>query len=484
MALNHRPDHSMTVPPEGAARARRTMSRICHLALAVLALPVVIGATGSARQWAALAAAFAAICAIILPTHWLLYAVILAIPFDNFAVPIGPLSISVSDALLVVIAVRWLFAVLHRGGRIARSELYAPAVVFYALLLPSFFVTSDLAVSLRQAFSILMMLLTAIIAANLLHSERRLAGAATAVLVASAIISALALVQLWVWSRYHVSPFRTSMDVATLGGLRLLRLTATYFDPNYFALYLIGPIIIGLFVALEGRGSLRYRTFVWSVVVLDLAVFLMTFSRGGWVTLLAFMAVFVLLRARARSGAVWAVMLVGVMIAAPVAAAVLVRMNPASISNRSSLMQLGLEVMEQHPLTGTGLGTFRHLPRNPFGKPSHSIYLQVGADAGIPALLAFLGLGLVVMLNAIRALRVAPAGRTRAVLLGATYALGCIAVQGAFLDALIAKYLWVFVGMASAAAAVARESHAAVPSPAPLSQAGEPGSPPPLAQEA
>jgi O-antigen ligase len=439
------------------------------------ALALSIGDASPARPLLlAAAAVLAAACAVILPTHWLLYVVIVAIPFDNFAVPVGPLSVSVSDGLLVIIAVRWLLAVLHRGGRIARSELYAPAAVFYALLLPSFFVTFDLAASLRQGFSILMMLLTAILAGNLLRSERRLMGAATAVLIASAAISALALVQLWVWNRYQISPFQPNVDVVTLGGLKMLRLTATYFDPNYFALYLIGPLVVGLFVALDGQRSARYRAFAWSIVLLDLAVFLMTFSRGGWVTLLAFMTLFVLLRARAPGRAVWAVMLIAVIVAAPVVASVLVQMNPQSILNRTSLLQLGLEVMTQHPLTGTGLGTFRYLPENPLGKRTHSIYLQVGADAGVPALLAFLWLALVVAFNAVRGLRVAPRGPTRAVLLGTACALGCLAIQGAFLDALIAKYLWIFVGMASAAAAVARESHSPASEPAASPEAGGP----------
>jgi len=241
----------------------------------------------------------------------------------------------------------------------------------------------------------------------------------------------------------------------------------------------MGPIILGLFVALEGHMSQRYRTFVWSVVALDLVVLLLTFSRGGWVTLLAFMVVFVLLRAKAPSRSLWLAMLVIALVAAPLVATVLVQINPASVFYRLALQKQGVEVMTEHPLTGTGLGTFRYLPQNRLRSPTHSIYLQIGADAGIPALMAFLGLGLVVMLNAVRALRVAQPGPTRAVLLGIIYALGCLAIQAALLDALIAKYLWIFIGMASAAAAVARAEHspeeASTPAPQPISPLGQEG---------
>ncbi|UCH32937.1 MAG: O-antigen ligase family protein [Armatimonadota bacterium] len=461
--MNGRPDRRRRGAGRVVAmRFPRTFALPCAAAPGLcLALALPGGGDATRGAVTALAVAAGGVLAVLLPVRWLLYGVILAIPFDNYAVPVGPLGISVSDALLVVVTLRWLLAVLYRRGRIARSELYAPAALFYVLLLPSFFVTFDLGLSLRQAFSILMMLLTAVVVANLLRGPGRLMGAATALLVGSAIMSLLGFAQLLVWMRYHVSPFQPNVDVVRLGGITFLRLTATYFDPNYFALYLIAPIVLGLFVALESGASRRYKTFAWLVVLADLALFVMTFSRGGWLTLLAFMGVYVLLRARARPRGAWVAMLVAVIIAAPLVAGVLVGINPTSVVHRLSLLQLGAEVMTEHPLTGAGLGTFRHLPENRLARPSHSTYLQIGADAGVIALLGFLCLALVVAVNAIRALRVARSEPTRAILLGTIYALGCLALQGSLLDALIAKYLWILVGMSSAAAAVARSERAA-----------------------
>lgn len=425
-----------------------------------MALWLPPGLSSSSAQVALLALAAAiAVSVILVPLQWLLYGVILAIPFDNFSLPVGPLGISVSDGLLAVLALRWLLVVAQRGGRIARAELYAPAALFFALLLPSFFVTSDYALSARHAFAILMMLTTALVATNLLRSELRLRHAVTAFLVASAVISLLALAQMYLWLRYQISPFQSDLNAAHIGGMTFLRLTGTYLDPNYLALYLIGPIVLGLFVALEQPASRRYSAFVWGALALDVAVFLMTFSRGGWVTMVIFMAAFVLLRARAPSRGLWLTMLIAVLVAGPLLARVFVQINPSSVVSREVLQKLGVEVMTEHPLAGVGLGTFKYLPQNPLHGPTHSIYLQVGADAGIPALLAFLGLGLVVMINAVRALRVAPAGSTRAILVGSVYALGCMAIESAFLDALIVKYLWVLVGIVSAAAAVARASY-------------------------
>jgi len=443
------------------ARAWSGAAPYASLGLALpLALAAPFGSSSSSLQIAlfALAAALA-ITVVLVPLQWLLYGVILAIPFDNLSLPVGPLGISVSDALLVVLVLRWLLVVAQRGGRIARSEIYAPATLFFALLLPSFLVTSDYALSARHAFAILMMLTTALVATNLLRSEGRLRHAVTAFMVASAVISLLALAQLYLWLRYHISPFQWDLNAAHIGGMTFLRLTGTYVDPNWLALYLIGPIVLGLFVALEQPASRRYKAFVWAALALDTAVFLMTFSRGGWVTLLAFMVVFVLLRARAPSRGLWLAMVIAVLVAAPLLATMFVEINPSSVRSREVLQELGAEVMTEHPLAGTGLGTFKYLPQNPFHGPTHSIYLQIGADAGIPPLVAFLWLGLVVMVNAVRALRVAPAGSTRAILVGSVYALGCIAIEGAFLDALIVKYLWVLVGIISAAAAVARADH-------------------------
>lgn len=403
-----------------------------------------------------LGAVVAGALALLLPAQWALYGVMLAIPFDNYAVAVGPLGISVSDLLLVVVGARWAFTALRRRACVVRSELYLPAALFYIALLPSFFVTFDLRVSVRQAFSILMMLLTMVLAATLLRSRARLAGAVTTTLVASLAMSLLALFQLYVFLRYRVAPWQPVIDVVRLGGITFPRLVATYFDPNYFALYLIVPVVLGLFVALDGSASARYRTFAALVVLLDLSVFALTFSRGGWVTLLAFMAAFVLLRARTSGRPLWLLMLLTVIAATPLAAALLIGINPVSVANRLTLLQLGMEVMAQRPLTGSGLGTFIELPQNPLGKLAHSTYLQIGADAGIAALIAFVALMLVVIFNALRAARSAQPGLARSILIGGLFALGCAAVQSAFLNALVMKHLWVLVGLTSAAAAAVR----------------------------
>jgi len=65
---------------------------------------------------------------------------------------------------------------------------------------------------------------------------------------------------------------------------------------------------------------------------------------------------------------------------------------------RLALWQGGLEMVREQPLTGIGLGTFKEriLKYAPPGFDAqflaHNTYLEMAAEAGIPALLAFVGL--------------------------------------------------------------------------------------------
>jgi hypothetical protein len=175
-------------------------------------------------------------------------------------------------------------------------------------------------------------------------------------------------------------------------------------NPNDLALLLnlLLPFAIGLF--LGSRTAFR-RLLLAGVVVLMVAGVIVSFSRGGFITLMVVLAVYgVKLRRRREGRLVWAVILMALM-ALPilpggyvdrVSTISSVEADPTgSAQERTRDMALALAYVLTHPVVGAGLGQdsllLNELRGNTWTRV-HNIYLGVGVDLG------WFGLGLFVTL--------------------------------------------------------------------------------------
>ncbi|MFO7947043.1 MAG: O-antigen ligase family protein, partial [Armatimonadota bacterium] len=207
------------------------------------------------------------------------------------------------------------------------------------------------------------------------------------------------------------------------------RIFGPLYNPNILASYLIGPLLVaaGLLSIYLSSGPdgadqkaddetsqrPRFDRIGVGVAVLMIApAILLTGSRGGLLGLMAGILVFVAFRlARHWSVRRIVVAVVGIALLFGLAVAVVPpirnRLTQAlSLQNHSVAFRyytwLGtIDMAANHPLTGTGPGTFEYAyPRYAkagFTRSAHQTFLQVGADAGIPALIAFLFIGIVAL---------------------------------------------------------------------------------------
>ena len=209
------------------------------------------------------------------------------------------------------------------------------------------------------------------------------------------------------------------------------RLTGTFKMPNdlgaYLALSL--PFVLGYFVASWRQHAKEKKNPIWVTLVLGFVVIMMsvnlvlTLTRAAWISVIiatACLGVYLIvsrgwvtqpLRKLETAGGLRSRILLGAAIIIVMLSLSLFFM-PQHIKTRFQTMleqpigfmgerpqwwQTSLELIQQYPLTGIGLGRFRYEyqtsgPPEQYNVPyhAHNIYLHIAVEHGIPSLLLFL----------------------------------------------------------------------------------------------
>ena len=182
------------------------------------------------------------------------------------------------------------------------------------------------------------------------------------------------------------------------------RLGVGLHESNYFALVLVLVLPLSFVLAREARG---YRRLLWLVATGVICLELMlTGSRGGF---LGFVLALTLVALRllkssvpALAGGAVAALLLLFIVPNPMTRRLTAsglsddaRDSGIEASNRQRLAELkgGLRMVAENPLTGVGLGNFKaELPKYVQVEQSniaHNTYLELAAELGLPALVAF-----------------------------------------------------------------------------------------------
>ncbi|RKU27907.1 hypothetical protein C6499_10920 [Candidatus Poribacteria bacterium] len=202
------------------------------------------------------------------------------------------------------------------------------------------------------------------------------------------------------------------------------RLTGTFKMPNdlgaYLALSL--PFVLGYFVASWRRHAKQKKNPIWVTLGLGLVVIMMganlvlTLTRAAWISVtvatvwLGVYLIVVVLRKPERIGGLRSGILLG-SVAIIVFLSLSLFFMPQHIKTRFQTVlehpigfmgerpqwwQTSLEFIQKYPLTGIGLGRFRHEyqtsgPPEQYNVPyhAHNIYLHIAVEHGIPSLLLF-----------------------------------------------------------------------------------------------
>jgi O-antigen ligase len=251
-------------------------------------------------------------------------------------------------------------------------------------------------------------------------------------------------------------------------------------NPNDLALILnlILALLAGLYDATR-RGVLRWCLLV--VMGLSIAAVVVSFSRGGFLTLLAVGVAVLIKRTRERGPAAIGLTFLALLVLVPFLPPgyferVSTIFEPSTDSTGSADARIGSMILawsaiREHPLLGVGLQMhgldFLDTLNSWNWSVVHNVFLQVGADLGLPALVMyvfaiwylFLGIGRPVA----RLRRVPEARELVAMATGIRIALVAFCVGGFFHPVAYHFYLYYVAGLAVACSELAKRFEGPAP---------------------
>ncbi|MBI4121972.1 MAG: O-antigen ligase family protein [Parcubacteria group bacterium] len=311
---------------------------------------------------------------------------------------IEPLPSTALEAMILILVVRWAW-MLYRGGdwrerlrRIVATRLFWPGVALVAASLLACFFALDLRAGLGiwRAYFVEPFLLYVIIV-DVLRVRQDQTRLVMALGVSVLVLTALALVQ------YFTGAWLPTWEW-TVAATR--RATGVYTSPNALGLFVVpvAMLHLGLFFDhLRTRPSRYFSALVVAAAALSVAL---AFSRGAMIALLV-AGLFMLYRhwSKRWTAVVAAIAIILSLLIPSVRGSLsaLASFQDASGQSRLALYRGAIELIKQHPLTGTGLSGFGQAfesvrPEEYTEKLiyPHNIFLNFWTETGLFGLLAVL----------------------------------------------------------------------------------------------
>lgn len=276
-------------------------------------------------------------------------------------------------------------------------------------------------------------------------------------------------------------------EVATHGEVVQNRLAGPIGDTNRYAQIMLMLVPLGMF-RYFGERSQWLRIIGAAGMVLAAVGVAVTFSRGAAVAFVILFGIVVFLRyVTLKQCAILALLGVGVLLAFPQYLARLstlvtvgsaltegdaaIAQTDGAVQGRYTELMAGLLMAAEHPIVGVGPGAYpqyyveyaRRVGGNVRDEPRQPHVLLIGqlAEVGVLGLAAYVVIVLTVAVELLRARRRCARVRPDLANLATTYLLAVIAYQttALFLHLSYARYFWMMLALASAAAIIAlRES--------------------------
>ncbi|MFI5282547.1 MAG: O-antigen ligase family protein [Candidatus Dormibacterales bacterium] len=239
---------------------------------------------------------------------------------------------------------------------------------------------------------------------------------------------------------------------------------AIYSVSNAVALYLVPLIAVTVCLAIHGTDS-RLRPWLWAFLAVSITAAILTFSRGGWLALVA-VGVGIALSHRRR----WpilgglAVVAIALALVPPIRGRLVAELAvyPGSgVGSRTVIWANSLKMLEHHAIFGAGLSGFAErmgAGAFPYGIPliyPHNIVLNFWSETGLLGLFAFAAIFVIAARISWRGWR-AGASEWRPIHLGVLLALVAILTHGIvdvpYFKNDLALEFWILVAFTLAAA--------------------------------
>ncbi|MEQ8767377.1 MAG: O-antigen ligase family protein [Planctomycetota bacterium] len=316
----------------------------------------------------------------------------------------------------------------------------------------------------RQWLDVLRSLLTFTALARSFDTERRLMTGVWALATLAGLEAVIGLLQ-WKFGALGLGSF----GFETYGGGRV---SGTFVHPNMMGTFMAGVLpLLSPFVLDKNR---HFGGFAISVMLV-VAGLVLTFSRTGWAAGFAGVCVVMFFAVLSRRAAPAALMMA--VLAMGASAGFLVLKYPDMIlarietaasevdtdhpASRLSLALEAIEMIEERPITGIGMGNYEDEVWNQFNLRTHTTYLYVAAETGLIGFLLYIMIPLGIFFCALRDRwsRNDNAARLAIGVLGALTAIGIASLTdlSPWADATILQFFWTLLALGVASHRLALE---------------------------
>ena len=298
------------------------------------------------------------------------------------------ISIAIANILLAATMVGWLGLLVRDRARPSAPWFFVPLAIYAALTLVASFFSIDPRESLIDSRQLL--LFAIVPAVYDLARGTRASTVADVIITVGAASAAFGIVQYGVlhYDNLGQRPQGALTHYMTYSGVLMLVACAA-------AARLVfrreGTTFFG--------GSRTWTVLVMPALIVALAL---TFTRSAWVGLVAGVGVLIVLKDRRLLAGIPLVVALAILIAPTSVTARMYSMfdvNDPSNKDRVAMLQSGVEIVRDHPITGVGPDMVKSVYReyrqpwavNDLNVHLHNVPVHIAAERGLPALLVWLG---------------------------------------------------------------------------------------------
>lgn len=363
--------------------------------------------------------------------------VVMTVPVqDSVVLPFFRGELTLTQIAVSAMIVGWVMAL--RRYRVWLDSITLGFLAIGAAFLVSFIATDDLGLWAGEVYRWVIAAVFFVICRAVLRDWQSVRAVLVAIAASVSAVGAYGIGQIFAYR---------SGDLV-VGGV--LRVFATFGKPNPLAAYIeftLPVLLLLVLLGFERHFRQRIGTMLWLLfgfaTGMGIVILTLTQSRGGMLGFAAgTLIILMVLPVRLRLAAIGTgLLLVAIMATTPSGQSQLERFGDALSESeqvqtgstfnygtgRSAIWATGSRMFEDEPWTGVGAGEFDYhyreyaavwYDRFPIGQ-AHNGWLQMGAQAGIPGVLAFTGWVAAALVSLIGAVRRSIDPRSRALALGA-----------------------------------------------------------------
>jgi len=372
---------------------------------------------------------------------------ILAIPFDNYNIFS---QFSASDIFLIILLFFLLINFLLLKIKFEWNSISTLLIILLFWFILSFFSSENIDISLRTLITSIMVIIIVFIAVYYNDSLSALRNIYWIIIIAGIISATTGILQFLLYKKLGIILWKPVFYYSNLTNNIVFRVTGSYYDPNFYTLYLIVPMILSLMIIVEKKFfTHRERVFAFFSVIIIMIPYILSFSRAGWVVLVVFSFCFVFKRLKIIGRFYLFSFVIMVLISGVVSKLVysLLHFNYESIMQRFTIVVDSLQTILSHPINGIGLGVRVFNLYSGYRMETHNTFLQVGTYAGLFALIVFVIIIFYIFYYGIQTYKILKGTKDGVILEGYIWAFSSCVLGMLTLNGLFLKHFWVLGGL-------------------------------------